>query len=208
MVLTERQRRVMDYIANFLRENGYSPSFQEIADGVGLSSIATVHKHIATLERKGYLKRGHNQSRSLEPSPRYLQDARRQRSGRPAMELPLLGRVAAGHPVEALEQPDTLSLADFAGQKDVFVLQVKGDSMIDEHILDGDFILVEKTPRATEGDIVVALIGGSETTLKRYHRESDGRIRLQPANARMKPIFVPPDQIAIQGRLLAVLRRY
>ena len=208
MVLTERQRRVIDYIANFLRENGYSPSFQEIAAGVGLSSIATVHKHIATLERKGFLKRGHNQSRSLEPSPRYAQDSRKQRGGRLALELPLLGRVAAGRPVEAFEQPETISLADFAGQKDVFVLKVKGDSMIEEHILDGDFILVEKTSHAADRDIVVALVGGSETTLKRFHREPDGRIRLQPANARMKPIFVAPDQLAIQGRLLAVLRRY
>ena len=208
MVLTQRQRRVIDYIAGFLEENGYSPSFQEIAEGVGLNSIATVHKHIATLERKGFLKRGHNQSRSLEPSNRYQQEARKQRVGRSPMELPLLGRVAAGQPVETLEQPETLSLADFAGQKDVFVLKVKGESMIDDHILDGDFILVERTPRASEGDIVVALIDGSETTLKRFHKEPDGRIRLQPANARMKPIFVAADQLAIQGRLIAVLRRY
>ena len=208
MVLTERQRRVIDFIAGFLREHGYSPSFQEIAEGVGLNSIATVHKHIATLERKGYVKRGHNQSRSLEPSLRYVQESRRQRAGRWGMELPLVGRVAAGHPVEAMEQPETISLADIAGHKNVFVLQVKGDSMIEDHILDGDFILVEKTAEASNGEIVVALVGGSETTLKRFHREPDGRIRLQPANARMKPIFVPPDQLAIQGRLIAVLRRY
>lgn len=208
MVLTQRQRRVMDYIAQFLGENGYSPSFQEIADGVGLSSIATVHKHIATLERKGYLKRGHNQSRSLEPSARYAQETRRQRGGGAVPELPLLGRVAAGHPVETFEHPESLSLADFSGQKDVFVLKVRGDSMIEDHILDGDFILVEKTARANDRDIVVALIGGSETTLKRFHRERDGRIRLQPANGRMKPIFVAPDQLTIQGRLIAVLRRY
>ena len=208
MVLTQRQRRVMDFIANFLRERGYSPSFQEIADGMGLNSIATVHKHIATLERKGYLKRGHNQSRSLEPAPRYAQDSRRQRAGRVGMELPLVGRVAAGQPVEALEQPETISLADFAGQKDVFVLQVRGDSMIEEHIMDGDYIVVEKTAKASDGEIVVALVGGSETTLKRFHREPDGRILLQPANARMKPIFVEPENLAIQGRLIAVLRRY
>ena len=208
MVLTERQRRVMDFIANFLRERGYCPSFQEIADGVGLSSIATVHKHIATLERKGYLRRAPNQSRSLEPSLRYVQESRRQRAARAGLELPLVGRVAAGHPVEALEQQETISLADIAGQKDVFVLQVKGDSMVEVHILDGDYILVEKTAKAAEGEIVVALVGGAETTLQRFHREPDGRIRLQPANSRMKPIFVAPDQLAIQGRLLAVLRRY
>ena len=208
MVLTRRQREVMDYIADFLREHGYSPSFQEIARGMGLSSLATVHKHVLTLERKGFLRRGYNQSRSIEPGPRYLQEARRARQDRARAELPLLGRIAAGQPVEALEQPSTISLGDFTGNKDVFVLQVKGDSMIEEHILDGDFILVEKTSHAADRDIVVALVGGSETTLKRFHREPDGRIRLQPANARMKPIFVAPDQLAIQGRLLAVLRRY
>jgi repressor LexA len=208
MVLTERQRRVLDYITGFLRERGYSPSFQEIAEGVGLSSIATVHKHIATLERKGWLKRGHNQSRSLEPSSRYAQEVRRQRSSRIGMELPLVGRVAAGHPVESLEQPETISLADFTGRKNVFVLQVKGDSMIEEHIMDGDYILVEKVSQASNGEIVVALVGGSETTLKRFHREPDGRIRLQPANSRMKPILVAPEQLSIQGRLIAVLRRY
>ena len=208
MVLTERQRRVLDYIADFLGERGYSPSFQEIAEGVGLNSIATVHKHIATLERKGWLKRGRNQSRSLEPSSRYVQESRRQRAGRVGMELPLMGRVAAGQPVESMEQPETISFADLTGRKNVFVLQVKGDSMIEDHIMDGDYILVEKAAQAGNGEIVVALVDGSETTLKRFHREPDGRIRLQPANARMKPIFVAPEQLAIQGRLIAVLRRY
>jgi len=208
MVLTERQRRVMDFIAGFLRENGYSPSFQEIADGLGLNSIATVHKHIGSLERKGYLRRGHNQSRSLEPAPRFLQDERRQRAGRATQELPLLGRIAAGRPVEALEQPETISLADFTGKKDVYVLQVRGDSMMEDHILDGDFVLVQKTAVANDGDIVVALVGGTETTLKQFHRQPDGRIRLQPANARMKPILVRADQVVIQGRVIGVLRRY
>jgi repressor LexA len=208
MVLTERQRRVMDFIAGFLRERNYSPSFQEIADGLGLNSIATVHKHIATLERKGYLKRGQNQSRSLEPGPRFLHEARRQRQGRSGLELPLLGRIAAGQPVETFEQPETISLADIAGHKDVFVLRVKGDSMIEDHIVDGDFILVERTAQVAEGDIVVALVGGSETTLKRFRREPDGRIRLQPANARMKPVLLAPEQVAIQGRLIGILRRY
>jgi repressor LexA len=198
----------MDFIAGFLRERNYSPSFQEIADGLGLNSIATVHKHIATLERKGYLKRGQNQSRSLEPGARFLHEARRQRQGRSGLELPLLGRIAAGQPVETFEQPETISLADIAGHKDVFVLRVKGDSMIEDHIVDGDFILVERTAQVAEGDIVVALVGGSETTLKRFRREPDGRIRLQPANARMKPVLLAPEQVAIQGRLIGILRRY
>src|SRR3972149_184996 len=142
MVLTRRQRQVMDFIAEFLREHGYSPSFEEIGRGLKLSSLATVHKHISTLERKGFLRRGYNQSRSLEPAPKYWQQARRTRAARALEGLPLMGRIAAGKPVEALEHPETISLRDFVGQKDVFVLQVKGDSMMEEHILDGDFILV------------------------------------------------------------------
>ena len=208
MVLTRRQRQVIDFIAGFLQEQGYSPSFQEIAQGLGLSSLATVHKHVLTLERKGFLRRQYNQSRSIEPSPRYLQEVRRARQDRAASELPLLGRIAAGKPVEAPEQPETISFGDFFRQKDVFVLEVKGDSMIEEHILDGDFILVEKTPQVSDGDIVVALVGGSESTLKRLYREGNGRVRLQPANARMKPIVVPAEDVTVQGRVLGILRRY
>jgi repressor LexA len=208
MVLTRRQRQVMDFIAEFLRELGYSPSFEEIGRGLQLSSLATVHKHISTLERKGFLKRGYNQSRSLEPGPKYLQEARRARQERSAMELPLLGRIAAGRPIEAPAQAETISLSDFAGQKDVFVLQVRGESMIEEHIMNGDYILVEKTAKAQNGELVVALVGGTENTLKRLYREPGGRIRLQPANAKMEPIRVPASEVAVQGRVIGVLRRY
>lgn len=208
MVLTRRQRQVMDFIAGFLQEQGYSPSFQEIADGLELNSLATVHKHILTLERKGFLKRKYNQSRSIEPGPRYLQEVRRARQEQAVSELPLLGRIAAGRPVEAMEQPGTISLSDFARQKNVFVLQVKGESMIEDHILDGDFILVEKTSSVSNGEIVVALVGGAESTLKRFYREADGRIRLQPANAQLKPLVLPAAAVAVQGRVLGVLRRY
>ncbi|MEE8178166.1 MAG: S24 family peptidase, partial [Acidobacteriota bacterium] len=137
MVLTRRQRQVMDFIVEFLREREYCPSFEEIGLGMNLSSLATVHKHISTLERKGYLRRSYNRSRSLEPGPKYLQEVRRARQEQASAELPLLGRIAAGQPVEAPEQPEKISLSDFVGQKDVFVLQVKGDSMMEEHILDG-----------------------------------------------------------------------
>ena len=208
MVLTRRQRQVMDFIADFLSERGYSPSFEEIGLGLHLSSLATVHQHIATLERKGYLRRSYNRSRSLEAGPKYLQEVRRARQEQAAAELPLLGRIAAGQPVEAPEQPERVSLSDFVGQKDVFVLQVKGNSMVEEHILDGDYILVEKTAKARDGDIVVALVGGSESTLKRFYRETQGRVRLQPANARMEPIRAAASDVAIQGRVIGVLRRY
>jgi len=208
MVLTRRQREVMDFIAAFLRERGYSPSFEEIGRGMGLSSLATIHKHVSTLELKGFLRRAYNRSRSLEPGTRYIQEIRRARQERSALELPLAGRIAAGRPVEAPQQPETISLGDLAGRKDVFVLQVRGDSMIEEHIVDGDYILVEKTATVSDGELVVALLGGSESTLKRLYREPGGRIRLQPANAKMEPIRVAAAEVSVQGRVIGVLRRY
>ncbi|MBI2815784.1 MAG: transcriptional repressor LexA [Acidobacteria bacterium] len=209
MVLTRRQREVMDFIAGFLREHGYSPSFEEVGTGLRLRSLATVHKHISTLERKGFLRRGYNKSRSLEPGPKYLQEQRRSRQERGgAVELPLLGRIAAGRPVEAPQQPETISLTDFAGKKDVFVLQVKGDSMIDEHIMDGDYILVQKAETVPDGEMAVALVGETESTLKRLYREPGGCIRLQPSNSQMSPMRVPAADVKVQGKVIGVLRRY
>ena len=205
MALTKRQKQVLDFIAQFLDDNGYCPSFDEIARGLNLASLATVHKHISVLESKNYLKRGFNQSRSLELAPKYLQEIRRTRPA--AMEIPLLGRIAAGAPVEAVEQKEMLNFADFAGNGNTFALEVRGNSMIDDHICDGDLILLDRDVDAHDGDIVVALVAGSEATLKRFYREGD-RIRLQPANAALKPIFVPAKDVEIQGRLLAVLRKY
>ena len=205
MALTKRQKQVLDFIAGFVDEHGYCPSYDEIARGLELASLATVHKHISVLESKGYLKRGFNQSRSLELAPKYLQEQRRTRGAAP--EIPLVGRIAAGSPVETVEQSETLNFADFAGSGTTYALQVRGDSMIDDHICDGDLILVEKVQQALDGDIVVALVRGSETTLKRFYREGD-TIRLQPANASLEPIFVPAAEVEIQGRLLAVLRKY
>jgi repressor LexA len=206
MALTKRQKEVLDFIARFMDENGYSPSYEEIARGLNLASLATVHKHITALDNKNYLKRGFNQSRSLDFGPKYVQEQRRQRHD---LEVPLLGRIAAGAPVESLEQRATLNFADFAGNADTFALEVRGDSMIEDHICDGDLILLERTTEVRDGDIVVALVAGMETTLKRLYRESSGnRIRLQPANSSMEPIFVPARDVQIQGRLMAVLRKY
>jgi repressor LexA len=205
MALTKRQKQVLDFIADFVEEHGYCPSYDEIARGLELASLATVHKHISVLESKGYLKRGFNQSRSLELAPKYLQEQRRPRGNMP--EIPLMGRIAAGSPVETVEQRETLNFADFAGSGTTYALQVRGDSMIDDHICDGDLILVEKVQQALDGDIVVALVRGSETTLKRFYREGD-TIRLQPANTALEPILVPAAEVEIQGRLLAVLRKY
>jgi repressor LexA len=206
MALTKRQKEVLDFIAKFVDDNGYCPSYEEIARGLELASLATVHKHISVLEAKSYLKRGFNQSRSLELAPRYMQEQRR---GKPQIsEIPLLGRIAAGMPVEAVQQNETLNFADFAGNGDTFALEVRGNSMIDDHICDGDVILLERVGQARDGDIVVALVAGSDTTLKRFYREPGEMIRLQPANSTLRPIVVPARDVQIQGRLLAVLRKY
>jgi len=206
MALTKRQKQVLDFIAGFIEEHQYSPSYEEIARGLELASLATVHKHISVLESKTYLKRGFNQSRSLELAPKYMQEQRRFRQA--AIEIPLRGRIAAGAPIETFEQSETLNLADFAGDSETYALEVRGDSMIEDHICDGDMILLKKAADAQDGDIVVALVSGAETTLKRFYREPGGMVRLQPANSAMSPIFAPAADVQIQGRLLAVLRKY
>lgn len=207
MPLTKRQKEVLDYLISFLNKRGYSPSFDEIARALKVTSLATVHKHLSTLERKGFVRRGYNQSRSIEivqlPKP-----VREQVIERHVPALPLVGRIAAGRPLEALEDRETISLADFTRGPNTFVLQVKGESMRDDGILDGDYIVVEQTQVANQGEIVVALVGGDEATVKRFHREQGGRIRLQPANAQMAPIIVPAQDVKIQGRVVGVLRKY
>lgn len=231
MALTKRQKQVLDMLQRFINARGYSPSFEEIGKALQLSSLATVHKHIATLEKKGFIRRGYNQSRSIDvvavpgPVPFAYAPPSGARSGKartsardasrgPAevlgtLEFPLLGRIAAGQPVEAIADPETLSLGDFArGKRSVFVLKVKGDSMVDDHICDGDYILVEGSREARSGEIVVALIEGTDATLKRFFREKDGKVRLQPANSQMDPIILPVRDVQIQGRVIGVLRKY
>jgi repressor LexA len=206
MAITKRQRQVYDFISGFVQKNGYSPSFEEIGEGMGLSSLATVHKHVTNLEKKGLLKRDYNRSRSIDVLPvRGL--FKRQQKAPSDFGLPLMGRIAAGQPIEAVENPETISLGDITRSKDVFVLQVKGESMRDEHIVDGDYVLVEKTESARDGEIVVALVEGTDATLKRLYREG-ANIRLQPSNAAMKPILVPSRSVQVQGRVIGVLRKY
>jgi len=206
MAITKRQRQVYDFISDFVQKNNYSPSYDEIREGLGLNSLATVHKHITNLEKKQLLTRDYNRSRSidlLQPKGKLKQSM----SVNTTYVLPLMGRIAAGHPIEAVENPETISLGDFVRSKDVFVLEVRGDSMQDEHILSGDYVLVEKTKTAHNGDIVVALVAESDATLKRFYREGDN-IRLQPSNAAMQPIIVPAASVQIQGRVIGVLRKY
>ena len=206
MALTKRQKQVLDFIAGFAEDNGYCPSYEEIARGLDLASLATVHKHISNLEKKGLLTRDYNRSRSIDllpPKGRLKQSM----SVNTGMVLPLLGRIAAGQPIEAVHNPETISLADFVRSKEVFVLEVRGDSMQDEHILDGYFVLVEKARTAHNGDIVVALVEGTDATLKRFFHEGDS-IRLQPSNVNMKPIILPAAAVEVQGRVIGVLRKY
>ena len=204
MAITKRQRQVYDFLQEFIQRNGYSPSFEEIGDGLGLSSLATVHKHISNLEKTGLLKRDYNRSRSIDVLP--VRGMFKRTSPRD-LSLPLMGRIAAGQQIEAVETPETISLGDITRSKDVFVLQVKGESMKDEHIVDGDYVLVEKTNNTHDGEIVVALVEGTDATLKRIYREG-ANIRLQPSNAAMKPIIVPAKSVQLQGRVIGVLRKY
>lgn len=207
MALTRRQKELMDFLSDFISKNGYSPSYEEVANGMKLASLATVHKHIQALQAKNYLRRSFNHSRSLEIGERYFAE---EKARRPVADLsvPLMGRIAAGTPVEAIQTPETLQFSDFARNDSTFALQVRGDSMIEDHICSGDYVLVEKTDSVKNGEIVVALVDGTEATLKRYYREPEGNIRLQPANSTMQPIFVEPSQLQIQGKVLAVMRKY
>ena len=200
MAITRRQKEVLDFLETFSARNGYAPSFEEIARGMTLKSLATVHKHISNLEKKGLLNRVHNRSRSIDVLPPGTRT-------RTTDRLPLVGRIAAGLPVETSETMESISLHDVVGNRDVFALEVRGDSMRDEHIINGDYVLVERTRTARQGEIVVALVRGAETTLKRFYPEGQ-MVRLQPANIEMEPIYVPAAQVAIQGRVLGVLRRY
>jgi len=208
MALTKRQKEFLEFVADFLDKRGYSPSYEEIAEGLGLASLATVHKHILSLESKNYVKRGFNQSRSLEIAPRYYEEQRQHRQAPPNFEVPMLGRIAAGAPVEAIAGEDTLNFADFAGDPNTYALKVRGDSMIEDHICDGDYVLIERASSARDGETVVALVDGVENTLKRFYTEPGDTVRLQPANSSMQPIHVPKSSIRIQGKLIAVLRKY
>jgi repressor LexA len=211
MAITRRQRQVYDMISSFVQKNGYSPSFDEIRESLGLNSLATVHKHVSNLEEKGLLKRDYNRSRSID-LVRPKGKLRDSMGMNPALatapvELELVGRIAAGRPIEAVEQKETISLADFVRSKKVFVLEVRGDSMQDEHIMDGDYVIVEETRTAHNGEIVVALVEGYDATLKRFYREGEN-IRLQPSNAAMQPILVPARSVELQGKVIGVLRKY
>jgi len=198
--LTRRQREILDYLGEFIQQHGYAPSLEEIGRRFGLSSLATVHKHLTNLQEKGFIRRAWNRSRSVELVPT--------RGGGRAVELPLLGFVAAGAPIEAVATSESIAVPeDLVGKRDTYVLKVRGDSMIDEQIRDGDYVVVEDRKTAENGEMVIALLGGSDVTLKKFYRE-DGRIRLQPANPTMQPIMVAPEHVQIRGVVVGVMRKY
>ena len=198
--LTKRQREILDYLNEFIQQHGYAPSLEEIGRRFNLSSLATVHKHLTNLQEKGFIRRAWNRSRSVELVPT--------RGGSRAGELPMLGFVAAGSPIEAVATNETIAVPEgIAGKRDSYVLRVKGDSMIDEQIRDGDYVIVEDRKSADNGEMVIALVGGLDVTLKKFYRES-GRVRLQPANPAMQPMMFDPDRVQIQGVVVGVMRKY
>lgn len=202
MPLTKRQKEILDHIGAFIEERGYAPSFEEIAEHFGYSSLATVHEHLSNLERKGYIRKSYNESRSVELVS--------QESTAPAIELPLLGAVAAGLPIEVMEERETLAVPPdmIRRRKDNYVLRVEGNSMIEEQIRDGDYIVVQAQENAEDGQMVVALVGGDSATVKKLYREAGNRIRLQPANPTMVPIVVDASEVRIQGVVVGVIRKY
>jgi repressor LexA len=198
--LTKRQREILDYLQEFIQQHGYAPSLEEVGRRFGLSSLATVHKHLTNLEEKGCIRRLWNRSRSVE-----LLSAR---TGQRAVELPMLGFVAAGLPIEAVTGSETIAVPeDLVGRRDTYVLKVKGDSMIDEQIRDGDYVIVEDRKTAENGEMVIALLAGSDVTLKKFYREN-GRVRLQPANPAMQPMIYDAALVQLQGVVVGVMGKY
>lgn len=200
MTLTKRQKELLDYLRSYIRTHGYAPTLDEIGAEFSLTSLATVHKHLSNLERKGAIRRTWNHSRAIE-----LVD---ERPPTGAVALPLLGRVAAGAPIEELTDPDTISIPEeLIGRHNTFVLRVAGNSMIDDGIWDGDYIVVEERQDAENGETVVAIVDGG-ATVKRFYRNADGSIRLQPANDKLAPITVAQGDFALRGIVVAVMRKY
>ncbi|MEJ2347719.1 MAG: transcriptional repressor LexA [Patescibacteria group bacterium] len=201
-IIYKRQGQILDFIRQFIQANGSAPTLKQIAKAIGVSSLATVHEHLTTLEEKGLIKRKAGKNRSIELvgiPEEFSPDG---------VEVPILGFIAAGSPIEAYTDPNaTLPIPPtFAsGKKRVYVLQVRGDSMIEEQIRDGDYVVIEQVDNAKDGEIIVALLDNGMATLKRFFKEAT-RIRLEPANAAMSPIFV--KNVRIQGKVVGLIRKY
>jgi len=201
-VLYRRQKQILDYLGYYIAKFGNAPTLVEIAKKLGVKSLATVHEHLETLEKKGLIKRSSGLVRGLEIIDKKIGQLVK------GIELPLLGFIAAGSPIEPYTDPNaTFAVAQnmVSQNKKSYVLQVRGESMVDDGILDGDFVIVEETNKAVDGDIVVAMIENGVVTLKRFFREKN-RVRLEPANSTMQPIFA--KNVIIQGRCVGVIRKY
>ena len=194
--LTKRQKEVLDYIEEYVNSHDYAPSYREIAEAFSLGSVATIADHIENLKEKGYLTKDYNEARSLQLTPRW--DER-------GFEIPLIGTIAAGYPIEAIRTNETIDIPRDMMGKNVFALKVRGDSMIEDGIFDGDYIIIEQTDNPRNGEIVVALVDNENATLKRFYREKN-RIRLQPANSNFKPIY--SNKVIVQGRVKGVIRKF
>ena len=202
MTLTKRQNEILAYLRGHIAEHGYAPSFEEIAEQFTFASLATVHEHLTNLERKGYIRRQYNESRSIEVLP--------PRGTAKATEIPLLGKVAAGLPIESLMHDETIAVPDeiLPRRGPNYALKVAGNSMIDEHIVDGDYVVVHGREEAQNGEMVIALVNGSEATVKKFYRETGGWIRLQPANTTMNPMRYQERDVLIQGVVVGIIRKY
>jgi len=200
MKLTKRQKEILDFISGFIERNGYSPSMEEIAEEFKFASLNAVFKHLEALESRGHLHRDSNRARSIQ-----LASA----SSAGIQNLPLFGYIAAGRPIEAVSVPETMQIPDYLlpRKSSYYVLQVQGESMIDEHIQNGDYVVVESRESANPGDMVVALIDGESVTLKKFYPEG-GNIRLQPANAALAPLIIDESRVRIQGVVVSVMRKY
>lgn len=202
VTLYKRQRQIVDFVAQYTQKNGYSPTLKEIADSLGVSSLATVHEHLNALVKKRVLRKFEGAVRGIELIDRKLGNMVE------SVELPVMGFIAAGSPIEPITDPTmtfSVSANLVSGKKRSFVLQVKGDSMIEEGILDGDYVIMEEQNEASDGDIVVALLDNGLATLKRFFREAT-RVRLEPANSTMRPIFA--TNVRIQGRVVGLIRKF
>lgn len=202
VTLYKRQRQIVDFIGQYIQKNGYSPTLKEIADSIGVSSLATVHEHLQALQRKKVIRKHEGAVRGIELIDRTFLNIT------DSVDLPFLGYIAAGAPIEPHEDADAsfkVSPEMISGKKRAFILQVKGKSMIEDHIDDGDYVVIEETPEVNNGDIVVALLDNGLATLKRFYKEVT-RIRLEPANSTMSPIYA--TNVQIQGRVVGLIRKF
>lgn len=194
--LTKKQRIIFDFVEKFIDKHDYAPSYREIGEHFGLNSVATVAGHIETLREKGYLNQEQGSARSLQLTARPEEHS---------LQIPLMGTIAAGFPIEAIRTPETIDIPADMRSPNVFALKVAGDSMVDDGIMEGDYVIVEPTEKPVNGDIVVSLIDGDAVTLKRFYLERD-HVRLEPANANYEPIRV--KKVTIQGRVKGIIRKF